>query len=74
MQISNQASVTVMSLFGDLNNDSKVNITDVSKVAKAFGSSPNGPRWNIQADVNQDGKVDITDVALVAKHFGQHYP
>lgn len=71
---SNQASVTVMSLFGDLNNDSKVNITDVSEVAKAFGSTPNGPRWDIQADINQDGKVDIKDIASVAKHFGQHYP
>jgi hypothetical protein len=71
---SNQASVTVSSLFGDLNNDSKVDTKDVSVVARAFGSSPNGPRWNIQADVNQDGKVDIKDIALVAKHFGQHYP
>jgi hypothetical protein len=71
---SNQANVTVTSLFGDLNNDSKVDITDVSIVAMAFGSSPIRPRWNIQADVNQDGKVDITDVALVAKNFGKHYP
>jgi parallel beta-helix repeat protein len=71
---SNQASVTVSSLLGDLNNDSKVDITDVSEVARAFGSSPIRPRWNVQADVNQDGRVDITDVALVAKNFGQHYP
>jgi archaellum component FlaF (FlaF/FlaG flagellin family) len=71
---SNQASVSVAHFFGDLNNDNKVDITDVAVVAKAFGSSPNQPRWNAQADVNQDGKVDITDVALVAKHFGQHYP
>jgi hypothetical protein len=58
----------------DLNNDSRVDITDVAIVSIAFGSSPIRPRWNANADLNQDGRVDITDVALVAKHFGQHYP
>jgi hypothetical protein len=55
---------------GDINYDGKVDITDVAKVSKAFGSMPNYGPWNPVCDVNNDGKVDITDVALVSKGFG----
>ncbi|HXX87926.1 MAG TPA: dockerin type I domain-containing protein [Candidatus Acidoferrum sp.] len=55
----------------DLNHDGKINIIDISIVAKAFGTSPGMPGWNPIADVNGDGKVDIKDISLVAKHFGE---
>ncbi len=55
----------------DLNFDGKIDIKDVAKVSKAFGSLPGGPYWDIECDVNLDGKVDIKDVAAVSKKFGQ---
>ena len=59
-------------LIGDINQDGKVDIKDISIVASAFGTSLGDPRWNPAADVNQDGRVDIRDVAIVAKNFGEH--
>jgi hypothetical protein len=60
-------------VLGDLNEDRKIDITDIAMVAKAFGSYPGSDRWNPDADVNKDGKVDIFDVAFVAKKFGLIY-
>lgn len=61
-------------LLGDLNDDWRVDIRDVSIVALAFGSYPNHPRWNPNADINNDNKIDIKDIAIVAKNFGRHDP
>lgn len=58
----------------DLNLDGKVNILDISIVAKAFGTKPGDPRWNQIADVTRDGKVNIIDVSVVAKNFGWNDP
>lgn len=55
---------------GDLNKDGKVNILDITIVARAFGTEPGDPHWNPVADVNGDGIVNILDVALVAREFG----
>jgi parallel beta-helix repeat protein len=58
--------------------DGKVQIVDVSIVAKFFGQKV--PPAPANVDVTgptitvPDGKVQIDDVATVAKHFGQHYP
>jgi len=54
----------------DINIDFKVDIKDISLVAKAFGSTPAIPYWNPYCDINNDGKVDIRDVSAVAKKFG----
>jgi len=58
-------------LFGDLNNDGKVNIEDVAIVAAAFGSYPGHPRWTIVADIDKNNSVNIVDVAMVAREFGK---
>jgi hypothetical protein len=58
--------------------DGKVDVRDVSRVAKAFGSYPGSPTWNPVADITgptylvPDGKVDVRDVSLVARHFGEY--
>jgi hypothetical protein len=56
---------------GDVNGDGKVDIKDVAIVAKAYGSTLSGPRWNPLADLNGDLIIDIKDVAIVCAHFGQ---
>jgi parallel beta-helix repeat protein len=58
--------------------DGKVQIVDVSIVAKFFGQKV--PPAPANVDVTgptltvPDGKIQIDDVATVSKHFGQHYP
>jgi parallel beta-helix repeat protein len=58
-------------LFGDLNDDRKVDIKDLIIVASAYGSYPISPRWNPQADINKDGTVNISDLFLIATRFGK---
>ena len=53
-------------LDGDVNNDGKVNILDLTLVAQNLGAMPLIHR---QADVNGDGRVDILDLILVANMF-----
>ena len=70
-------------IIGDVNGDGKVNIEDISIIAKAFGSvgpgylypgSPPSPNWNPNADLNGDNRVDIIDISLAARNFGKSYP
>ncbi len=58
-------------ILGDINEDGKVDVVDVSTVALAYGSYPGHPRWNADADINLDGLIDIIDVALTAGNFGK---
>jgi len=57
-------------LVGDVDGDGIVDVKDLAMVSKAYGSTPDMPRWNEYADINQDELIDLTDVALIAKNFG----
>jgi hypothetical protein len=57
---------------GDINNDNKVNITDLGLLSDAFNSQPGALNWNVQADLNCDGKVDITDLGILADNFNKN--
>jgi len=57
----------------DLNQDGKVNLTDVSIVTMKYGSNIGSLNWNPLADINADGKVNLIDVMMVAMHFGEQY-
>ncbi len=57
-------------LFGDMNDDNRVDMQDIGVAAKAFGSYPGHERWNPDADVNNDEKINLRDIALIAKNFG----
>ena len=59
---------------GDVNMDGRVDIRDISLVAKQFGTDTNSPNWKPVCDVNNDGKVNIKDISIVAKNFGMAYP
>jgi hypothetical protein len=57
--------------------DGVVDGSDLSIVAKCFGSWPAAPPpmiWNANCDVNDDGVVDGGDLAIIAKHFGEGGP
>lgn len=75
-------NVTV-SLLGDLTGptgwpDNKVDIKDISLVAKNFGKvvPPGPPNCDVTGPTPgvPDGKIDIKDVSLVAKNFGKYVP
>jgi hypothetical protein len=58
-------------------HDYKIDVKDVSTVAKRFGRFYGDglePHWHsiFQCDVNYDNKIDIKDITLVARSFGEH--
>ncbi len=55
----------------DFNNDGKINIFDLVRIALAYGSVPGMPNWDPYVDLNQDGIIDIFDLVIVAVHFGE---
>ena len=54
-------------LLSDINNDGKVNILDLVKIANQFGESGEG----LLGDVNKDNTVNILDLVQVASYFGE---
>jgi len=76
-------SLVAVAMVGDINADGKVDVKDVFKVAKAYGSygpdflypsSPPHPNWNAVCDINNDKKVDVKDYYIVCKHYGEVDP
>ena len=55
----------------DVNGDGRVDIIDVSLVARAFGKSVGVSLYVSKADLDQNGVIDVRDVAIVAASFGQ---
>jgi hypothetical protein len=58
-------------LQGDVNYDTVVNIIDISKIAKAYGSSMGDANWNPRCDLNNDKTINILDISLAASDFGR---
>ena len=56
---------------GDVNNDRKVDMTDVGIILRAFGTTPASPNWNPNYDINNDNKVDMSDVGIALRNFGK---
>ena len=71
---SNPELVATPPNLGDVNNDSLVNIPDVSLVAHAFDSSVGDLRYNPNADFNADGFVDLFDLLCPLLNFFRVYP
>jgi parallel beta-helix repeat protein len=57
----------------DGNPDGKVDMRDISHVARRFMCIPGNPLWDPYADINGDGKIDMIDIGTVARFFGAHY-
>lgn len=56
----------------DVNGDGRVDMKDVSYVAKRFWCVPGDVLWDAVADVNGDGRIDVKDIGMVARHFLEH--
>lgn len=57
----------------DGNPDGKVDMRDISHVARRFLYFPGNPLWDPYADINGDAKIDMIDIGTVARFFGAHY-
>lgn len=57
----------------DTNGDGKVDLKDVSFVARKFGLQFGNAGYDFRADLNTDGIVNMIDVATVAAAFGKTY-
>jgi hypothetical protein len=55
--------------FGDLNNDLKVDISDIFIILRHIF----GIQQDQTSDVNEDGNVNIFDLVVTAKYFGKRY-
>ena len=50
--------------------DFTVDMRDVGRAARAFGSYPGHLRWDPACDVNDDYEVDMRDIGSIARKFG----
>ena len=66
--------IKITLLMGDINEDGKVDSSDLMIFAQAFGSEEGDPNWNEKCDFNGDGKVDTEDLLLLAQNFGNVAP
>jgi hypothetical protein len=57
----------------DCNGDWKVNIIDITKLAKSYGATLGRPGYDFFLDVNFDYEINILDLASTAQAFGQEY-
>jgi PKD repeat protein len=55
----------------DVNGDGKIDLKDVYRVGKAYGSYPGHPKWDPACDFNKDNVVDLKDYYPVCKHYGE---
>jgi hypothetical protein len=69
----------IVAMVGDITGptgwpDGKVDIRDVAKVSRAYGTLPGMVRWDPNCDINNDQKIDIKDVAAVSRQYGKIDP
>ena len=60
-------------MLGDVNHDAKVNILDISIIARAFGTQWGDDRWNPHADLDENRKINIIDISKAAREFGKEW-
>jgi hypothetical protein len=67
-------SLVKIKMFGDINNDDKVDMKDIGLAASAFGSHLGDTRWDSEIDGNEDDRIDLRDIGVACVNFGRHYP
>ncbi len=69
---SRGTAMVIVGHVGDVNLDGAVNLTDLSLLLVAFGSSFGTPSYDPQADLNLDGTINLDDLSLLLVVFGQN--
>ncbi len=55
----------------DINNDGRVNLVDLSRIAQAYGSRTGQARYRVRLDLNADGRINILDLTIAANFYGK---
>jgi hypothetical protein len=63
-------TVTGNGIFGDLNGDGSVGLTDLAMLASAYGTLSGEAGFRAGADLNSNGEVDLGDLAILAGNWG----
>jgi len=67
--------ISVSSLYGDVNCNGKVNISDIVQAAASYLSKENEPNWNPNANFAPPyNSIDIFDLVTIAANYGKTYP
>lgn len=56
---------------GDINNDGRVNLQDLTLLAFAFGAVEEDEHFHPGADLNGDGEINVLDLVLLAGSYRQ---
>jgi len=59
---------------GDVNGDGAVNLSDLSLLLAAFGTSSGDAGYNAGADFNDSGTIDLSDLSVLLANFGTTCP
>lgn len=62
-----------VSIIGDVNGDSKVDILDLVRITRGYGTSKQEPLYNPNGDIDNDGIITILDVVTCTAHYGERY-
>ncbi len=73
LNITNNGIIAINYLPGDVNNDGKVNMTDVVLLRRDITGGYNVSVNKSAEDVNADGKVNMTDVVLIRRYITGGY-
>jgi Oxidoreductase molybdopterin binding domain/CARDB len=66
-------TVTV-TITGDVDGNSVVNILDVVKITGIYGAKRGQPRFESNSDLDDNGVINILDVVKCTGHYGDKYP
>jgi parallel beta-helix repeat protein len=58
-----------VTLAGDVNGDTIVNVHDLFLIGKAYGSTQPRPNWNSNCDINEDSTVSQPDLEIVSENY-----
>ena len=59
---------------GDVNGDGKVNLSNLTELSQAYGSTPASPNWNPNSDFNKDNIISVLDLYSIGKNYGTTKP
>jgi len=66
--------IRIFTIFGDVNGDSTVKVTDLFTLGKAYGTSPSMPNWNPNCDFNGDNTIEFSDLSKQGENYGKTDP
>jgi hypothetical protein len=56
---------------GDVNDDGKVDMRDVTAEILCFRAYPGRPKWNPEMDLDRNSIIDMRDIVLIIINFNK---